>query len=70
MSRCRHTDTTYGPDKPFTDSVATKGRTDANRAAHGGTSYTETCMQCGKMRDINQNGRHLEYSAWRKDGAL
>ena len=59
---CKHESTYYGPSRPYSGSVS---KHDENRAAHGGTSYTEFCP-CGKRRDINSNGPHLEVGPWCK----
>jgi hypothetical protein len=61
---CKHTATATGPETGYSNSVATPGRTDENRAAHGCITYTETCSDCGAARRVNQNQLHIEVSAW------
>lgn len=39
----------------------------ANRAAHGGITYTQTCCKCGAERPVNQNQHHYEYGPWGPD---
>lgn len=61
---CQHTVIETGPDRCFSGSVATRGLTDANPAAHGSISFVEFCLACGHMRDVNANQGHREYSVW------
>lgn len=66
---CRHTAVIDGNHVPFRGSVATPRVTDEHRAAHGWVTYTQTCSDCKSKRDVNQNGMHFEFSAWRALGA-
>jgi hypothetical protein len=49
-----------GPDYGYSGPVSVH---DQNRAAHGGITYTERC-RCGGKREVNANGRHVEYGPW------
>lgn len=68
---CKHERTRATEPYGYQASVAVWGRTDENRAAHGGVTYTELCMDCGCARHVNANGSHHEYSPWSlRDGLL
>lgn len=63
-AKCAHENTTCGPDRCFFGSVAVEPYTSTWRPAHGGTRHSETCLDCGASRHVNQNGQHAEYSPW------
>lgn len=67
--RCPHLHTRDGNEYGYTGSVAVSPYTEENRAAHGGITYTQTCLACGAERSVNQNQWHVEYSPWGPDAA-
>lgn len=62
--KCRHVAVVDGDHYTFTASVNTGGVTDENRAAHGGITYDQTCVDCRRRRRVNQNGSQFEFGAW------
>ncbi len=63
-TRCTHPTTTDGEAFGYTGSVAVHPYTDEHRAAHGCSTYTETCDACGAERAVNANQGFREYSPW------
>lgn len=66
--KCKHENTKAGPDYCYSGSVAVEPYTHENRAAHGGVSYEETCLDCGAVRSVNTNRWHKEVSPWNRRG--
>lgn len=62
--RCEHKHTRTGEAHGFTGSVARPPYTEQNPAAHGGVTFTETCLMCGARRQLNRNGMHEERGTW------
>ncbi len=60
-SRCSHDETSV-EIRCYTGPVASGE--DENRAAHGSCCDHETCIDCGAVRRVNTNGRHVEAGAW------
>lgn len=44
--------------------VSVEPYTHENRAAHGNVVVTEECEECGGRREVNVNGRHVEYGVF------
>ena len=63
-TKCKHTNTTEGTVYGYRHGVSVSPYTTANRAAHGGVTFTETCDACGASRQVNQNQRHIEVGPW------
>jgi hypothetical protein len=66
---CAHARVVHGKHYSFAVPVNTGGVTEENRAAHGGVSYDEICVECKAVRRVNRNGRHFECSAWVRPAA-
>ncbi len=64
--KCKHANTTTGPERPYFGCVAVHPYTDCQPGAHGGYSVVETCSACGCKQAINSNQHHIEYSPWRQ----
>ncbi|MCI0433319.1 MAG: hypothetical protein L0271_06690 [Gemmatimonadetes bacterium] len=69
MDKCTHEHTIAGTAGCYTHSVAAPPYTNENRAAAGGITYTETCLDCGAERPVNENGVHVEVGTWGADRA-
>jgi len=65
-TNCHHDRTTSGDHFGYTGSVAVHPHTHQNRAAHGGVTYTERCLDCRAVRPVNTNGGHVEVGPWRR----
>jgi hypothetical protein len=63
-ARCAHARVVEGKHYSFAVPVHTGGLTDENRAAHGGVTYEQICVDCKAVRKVNQNGDHLEFGVW------
>lgn len=60
---CQHVHTRDGVYRGFDHCVA-HSHLYCERRAHGGISYTETCLDCGRERECASNGAYSESSAW------
>lgn len=62
--KCTHEHTGMGEPRGFFGSVAEPPYTEENKAAHGGYTATETCLDCGAERSVNCNQRFVEVGTW------
>jgi len=61
---CRHPKTKIVVARERCYSGPTDG--EPNPAAHGWSTWTDTCSACHAERDVNQNGRQVENGRWHK----
>jgi hypothetical protein len=64
-TKCRHERTKESVERCFGHCVASNSD-GCNSYAHGGITWTETCLDCGMVREHNANGRHGESSHWHR----
>lgn len=63
---CNHKNTKTGEPRAYAGKgVAVYPYTHQNPAASGGIVVRVTCMDCGRSRLENRNGRHVEEGPWR-----